>query len=71
MLTGLCSKIILQFSDYAQHSDAILLVVVPAAQAPEIASSRALRLALEFDPESKHYLIICYVFVIALNENLL
>ncbi|KAJ6828989.1 dynamin-2A-like [Iris pallida] len=38
-------------SDYAAHNDAILLVVVPAAQAPEIASSRALRLAKEFDSD--------------------
>eukprot|EP00252_Welwitschia_mirabilis_P005508 TRINITY_DN1598_c0_g1_i1.p1 TRINITY_DN1598_c0_g1~~TRINITY_DN1598_c0_g1_i1.p1 ORF type:complete len:769 (-),score=203.64 TRINITY_DN1598_c0_g1_i1:79-2385(-) len=39
------------FSEYAQHNDAILLVVVPASQAPDIASSRALKLALEFDPD--------------------
>ncbi|KAE8655391.1 Dynamin-2A [Hibiscus syriacus] len=38
-------------SDYAEHNDAILLVIVPAAQAPEIASSRALRLAKEYDGE--------------------
>uniref|UniRef100_A0A2P2MEF2 Dynamin-type G domain-containing protein n=1 Tax=Rhizophora mucronata TaxID=61149 RepID=A0A2P2MEF2_RHIMU len=38
-------------SDYAQHNDAILLVIVPAAQAPEISSSRALRLAKEYDAE--------------------
>ncbi|KAE8022233.1 hypothetical protein FH972_008050 [Carpinus fangiana] len=36
-------------SEYAEHNDAILLVVVPAAQAPEIASSRALRFVKEFD----------------------
>ncbi|KAL9437551.1 hypothetical protein AB3S75_023423 [Citrus x aurantiifolia] len=36
-------------SEYAEHNDAILLVIVPAAQAPEIASSRALRVAKEFD----------------------
>ena len=36
-------------SDYAQHNDAILLVIVPAAQAPEIASSRALKFAKEYD----------------------
>lgn len=36
-------------SEYAEHSDAILLVIVPAAQAPEIASSRALRIIKEFD----------------------
>ncbi|KAL4319457.1 hypothetical protein GQ457_18G010800 [Hibiscus cannabinus] len=38
-------------SDYAERNDAILLVIVPAAQAPEIASSRALRLAKEYDAE--------------------
>uniref|UniRef100_A0A1D1XT24 dynamin GTPase n=1 Tax=Anthurium amnicola TaxID=1678845 RepID=A0A1D1XT24_9ARAE len=38
-------------SDYAAHNDAILLVIVPAAQAPEISSSRALRLAKEFDAD--------------------
>nr|XP_010928240.1 dynamin-2A isoform X2 [Elaeis guineensis] len=38
-------------SDYAARNDAILLVIVPAAQAPEISSSRALRLAKEFDAD--------------------
>ncbi|WCJ35009.1 dynamin-like protein 6 [Euphorbia peplus] len=38
-------------SEYAEHSDAILLVIVPASQAPEIASSRALRVAKEYDGE--------------------
>ncbi|KAG7025156.1 Dynamin-2B, partial [Cucurbita argyrosperma subsp. argyrosperma] len=38
-------------SEYAEHNNAILLVIVPAAQAPEIASSRALRAAKEFDAE--------------------
>ncbi|XP_065847491.1 dynamin-2A-like [Euphorbia lathyris] len=38
-------------SEYAEHNDAILLVIIPAAQAPEIASSRALRLAKEYDGE--------------------
>ncbi|WOK95124.1 hypothetical protein Cni_G03831 [Canna indica] len=38
-------------SDYGAHNDAILLVIVPAAQTPEISSSRALRLAKEFDAE--------------------
>ncbi|KAL5538982.1 hypothetical protein UlMin_021355 [Ulmus minor] len=36
-------------SEYAEHNDAILLVIIPAAQAPEVASSRALRVAKEFD----------------------
>ncbi|GMI86123.1 Dynamin related protein 2B, dynamin-like 3 [Hibiscus trionum] len=38
-------------SEYAEYSDAILLVIVPAAQAPEISSSRALRIAKEYDQE--------------------
>ena len=36
-------------SDYAQHNDAILLVIVPAAQAPEMALSWALKIAKEYD----------------------
>ncbi|KAJ7946527.1 Dynamin-like [Quillaja saponaria] len=39
-------------SEYVEHNDAILLVIVPAAQAPEISSSRALRIAKEYDAES-------------------
>ncbi|KAL7592098.1 dynamin-2A [Lactuca sativa] len=39
-------------SEYAQHNDAILLVIIPAAQAPEIASAKALRIAKEYDGES-------------------
>ncbi|KAK4256377.1 hypothetical protein QN277_009252 [Acacia crassicarpa] len=38
-------------SEYLEHNDAILLVVVPAVQASEIASSRALRTAKEYDAE--------------------
>ncbi|CAO2175362.1 unnamed protein product [Urochloa humidicola] len=37
--------------NYAARSDAILLVIVPALQAPDVASSRALRIARELDPE--------------------
>ncbi|OWM84838.1 dynamin-2B-like isoform X1 [Punica granatum] len=39
-------------SEYAQHNDAILLVIVPAAQAPEISSTGALKMAKEYDSES-------------------
>ncbi|KAJ0870530.1 putative dynamin GTPase [Helianthus annuus] len=39
-------------SEYAQHNDAILLVVIPAAQAPEVASAKAVRIAKEYDGES-------------------
>ncbi|XP_030511358.1 dynamin-2A-like [Rhodamnia argentea] len=39
-------------SEYVQHNDAILLVIVPATQALEISSSRALKAAKEYDAES-------------------
>ncbi|XP_010274994.1 PREDICTED: dynamin-2A [Nelumbo nucifera] len=38
-------------SEYVEHNDAVLLVIVPAAQAPEISSCRALKIAKEFDSE--------------------
>ncbi|KAK4769581.1 hypothetical protein SAY86_027731 [Trapa natans] len=38
--------------EYAERNDAILLVVIPASQAPEISSSRALKIAKEHDAES-------------------
>ncbi|KAI9076357.1 hypothetical protein K1719_041672 [Acacia pycnantha] len=38
-------------SEYLEHNDAILLVVVPVVQASKIASSRALRTAKEYDAE--------------------
>uniref|UniRef100_A0A0D9X7Z7 dynamin GTPase n=1 Tax=Leersia perrieri TaxID=77586 RepID=A0A0D9X7Z7_9ORYZ len=37
--------------NYAARSDAILLVIIPALQAPDVASSRALRIARELDSE--------------------
>ncbi|KAJ4794201.1 dynamin-like protein [Rhynchospora pubera] len=36
---------------YGANNDAILLVIIPASQAPEVSSSRSLRLAKEFDSE--------------------
>ncbi|RYR04275.1 hypothetical protein Ahy_B06g083938 isoform E [Arachis hypogaea] len=39
-------------SGYVEHNDAILLVVIPASQEPEISTSRALRVAKEYDAES-------------------
>ncbi|XP_050216738.1 dynamin-2A-like [Mercurialis annua] len=39
-------------SEYSEHSDAILLVIVPATQAPEISNSRALKMAKEYDGEA-------------------
>ncbi|KAL9437569.1 hypothetical protein AB3S75_023440 [Citrus x aurantiifolia] len=36
-------------SEYAEYNDAILLVIIAAAQVPEIASSLALRVAKEYD----------------------
>lgn len=41
-----------QIGEYVEHNDAILLVIIPAAQAQEISSSRALKLAKEYDPQS-------------------
>jgi dynamin GTPase len=41
----------LQIGNYAARNDAILLVIVPALQAPDVASSRALRIARELDSE--------------------
>lgn len=38
---------------YAERSDAILLVVIPAAQAPEVASAKAIRIAKELDGECR------------------
>lgn len=40
-----------QINEFAGHNDAILIVVIPAMQAPEVASSRALKLARDIDPE--------------------
>ncbi|XP_075481066.1 dynamin-2A-like [Primulina tabacum] len=36
---------------YAEHNDAILVVVIPASQAPEVASAKAIRIAKELDGE--------------------
>ncbi|RYR04277.1 hypothetical protein Ahy_B06g083938 isoform C [Arachis hypogaea] len=41
-----------KISGYVEHNDAILLVVIPASQEPEISTSRALRVAKEYDAES-------------------
>uniref|UniRef100_A0ACD5YYP6 Uncharacterized protein n=1 Tax=Avena sativa TaxID=4498 RepID=A0ACD5YYP6_AVESA len=38
-------------NEFAGHNDAILIVVIPAIQAAEVASSRALRLARDIDPD--------------------
>ncbi|KAI4298908.1 hypothetical protein L6164_032421 [Bauhinia variegata] len=53
-LPGLDQRIVddKMISEYVEHNDAILLVIVPASQAPEISSSRALRVAKEYDAES-------------------
>lgn len=57
--------VLFQISDYVEHNDAILLVIVPAAQAPEISSSRALKLAKEFDTDGEFLLTLlpCCVIV--------
>ncbi|KAA8545434.1 hypothetical protein F0562_020218 [Nyssa sinensis] len=38
-------------SQYVEHNDAMLLVIIPATQAPEVASAKALRIAKEYDGE--------------------
>ncbi|KAF3791358.1 Dynamin-2B [Nymphaea thermarum] len=38
-------------SEYVGHNDAIMLVIVPASQAPDISSCRALKLAKEYDSD--------------------
>lgn len=38
-------------TQYVEHNDAILLVVISAAQAPEVASCKAIRIAKEYDSE--------------------
>ena len=55
----------LQISGYFQDNDAILLVITPAAQAPGISSSQALRIAKEYDAESGFpvKLMSCYMLV--------
>ena len=42
-------------SEYVEHNDAILLVIVPASLAPEISTYKALRIAKEYDGESGYY----------------
>ncbi|XP_010490897.1 PREDICTED: dynamin-2A [Camelina sativa] len=53
-LPGLDQRIVDEsmIAEYVQHNDAILLVIVPASQASEISSSKALKIAKEYDPES-------------------
>ena len=46
-----------KIGEHAQHNDAILLVIVPASQASEISSSRALKTAKEYDPDSEYITI--------------
>ncbi|KAH9603114.1 hypothetical protein KSS87_002688 [Heliosperma pusillum] len=52
-LPGLDQRIIDEsvINEYVARNDAILLVIIPAAQAPEVAASKALRLAKEHDAE--------------------
>ncbi|XP_074275067.1 dynamin-2A-like [Silene latifolia] len=52
-LPGLDQRIIDEsvINEYVARNDAILLVIIPAAQAPEVSSSKALRLAKEHDAE--------------------
>ena len=48
-----CNLYLLLQTQYAEHSDAILLVIIPASQAPDISSAKALRIAKEFDGDGK------------------
>ncbi|GAB2278194.1 Dynamin-2A [Dionaea muscipula] len=52
-LPGLDQRIIDDslISDYVGRNDAILLVIIPATQAPEVSSAKALRIAKEYDSE--------------------
>lgn len=43
--------VFLQVQEFAEHSDAILLVVVPAASVREVGISKALKLAQELDSD--------------------
>lgn len=43
----------MQVQDYGEHSDSILLLVVPATQARDIMGSRGLKLVQELDSEGK------------------
>ncbi|XVF63446.1 hypothetical protein PTKIN_Ptkin09bG0087600 [Pterospermum kingtungense] len=56
-------------SDYAERNDAILLVIIPAVQTPEIASSRALRLAKEYDAEGTRTIGVISKIDQAANEQ--
>lgn len=42
----------LQISKYVERSDAVLLVIIPATQTPDVSSYRALRIAKEHDADS-------------------
>jgi dynamin GTPase len=52
-LPGLDQRVVddSMINDYAGHNDAILLVVIPAVQAAEVATSQALRLAKDIDSD--------------------
>ncbi|KAI3984592.1 hypothetical protein MKX01_040469 [Papaver californicum] len=52
-LPGLDQRIVddSMIREYFERNDAVLLVVIPAAQAPEISSSRALKLIKEYDAD--------------------
>ncbi|KAF6142203.1 hypothetical protein GIB67_037121 [Kingdonia uniflora] len=59
-------------SDYVEHNDAILLVTIPASQAPEISSSRALKLAKEYDAEGTRTIgVISKIDKVASDQKIL
>jgi dynamin GTPase len=43
----------LQINTFADNSDAVLLVVIPATSCRDVAVSRALKLAQDLDPDGK------------------
>ncbi|GFQ00052.1 methionine aminopeptidase 2b [Phtheirospermum japonicum] len=54
-------------SQYAERSDGILLVVIPATQAPEVASTKAIRIAKELDAIFLVIMTNLYIFFLCLT----
>ncbi|GAB4846816.1 Dynamin-2A [Ancistrocladus abbreviatus] len=56
-------------SDYVEHNDAIILVIIPAAQVPEVSSYKALRKAKEYDSEGTRTIGVISKIDQAANES--
>ncbi|GAB4849158.1 Dynamin-2A [Ancistrocladus abbreviatus] len=56
-------------SDYAERNDAIILVIIPASQAPEVSSYKALRKAKEYDSEGTRTIGVISKIDQAANES--